>query len=71
MKFLVAAPEWSTARDRRDLKKFLLAQDDICGGMEVNEADRDKLIAMLETMFWDARFKNREQYKASRAKKKA
>src|SRR5690606_12127694 len=64
------APDWATAKDRRDLKKFLESPEVLYfDGIEFTEEDRAKMLGMMEALFWDARQKNKEAYRKSREKK--
>ncbi|MGG1879104.1 helix-turn-helix transcriptional regulator [Paenibacillus cisolokensis] len=60
-------PEWATAKDKRDLEKYLSdPQGLFYKGIEFSEEDRAKMIGMLEAMFWEAKRQNKEAYKKSR-----
>ncbi|WP_025847661.1 helix-turn-helix domain-containing protein [Paenibacillus ehimensis] len=64
------SPEWATAKDKRDLEKYLADPSGLYyKGHEFSEADRAKLIGVMEAMFWEARKQNKEAYKKSREKK--
>jgi len=64
-------PFWATSKDKRDLKKFLENPEGLYfDGIEFSEDDRNKLLGMMESMFWEARRQNKEAYKKSREKKK-
>lgn len=64
-------PVWISLKDKRDLKKFIESPEGLFfDGIEFSESDRDKLIGMMESMFWEARRQNKEAYKKSREKKK-
>lgn len=59
----VNTPEWATAKDNRDFKKML--EDDapiMFDGMPIKSEDREKIIRVMEAMFWDAKEKNKKTY---------
>ncbi|WP_110930640.1 helix-turn-helix domain-containing protein [Paenibacillus bouchesdurhonensis] len=63
------APEWATAKDKRDLEKYLAdPQGLFYKGIEFSEEDRAKMLGMLEAMFWEAKRQNKEAYRKSRQK---
>lgn len=66
-----AAPDWATAKDKRDLAKFINdPQGLFYKGVEFDETDKAKMIGVLEAIFWDAKARNKAAYKKSREKKK-
>ncbi|WP_028563039.1 helix-turn-helix domain-containing protein [Paenibacillus pinihumi] len=65
-------PDWATAKDKRDLKVMLESPEVLFfDGIEFSEEDRAKMMGVMETIFWDAKMKNKEAWKKSRAKKKS
>jgi transcriptional regulator with XRE-family HTH domain len=64
-----ASPTWATSKDKRDLKKFI---DNPAGlyynGIEFSDEDKAKMLGVLETIFWEAKKKNKEVHKKSREK---
>ncbi|SDW31507.1 helix-turn-helix domain-containing protein [Paenibacillus sp. PDC88] len=57
------APEWATAKDRRDFKKLLEEDEPIMfDGLPVSNDDKEKLKRVMEAMFWDAKEKNKKTY---------
>ncbi|MEC0140436.1 helix-turn-helix transcriptional regulator [Paenibacillus macerans] len=65
------APEWATAKDKRDLEKYLEDMGPLFyKGVEFSEEDKAKMIGVAESIFWDAKRKNKEAYKKSRQKNK-
>lgn len=64
-------PEWATAKDKRDLEKYLEDMGPLFyKGVEFSEEDKAKMIGVAESIFWDAKRKNKEAYKKSRQKNK-
>jgi transcriptional regulator with XRE-family HTH domain len=65
-----SAPDWATSKDKRDLKNWLESPDALFfNGIEFTEEDRAKMLGVAETIFWDARKRNKEDYQKSREKK--
>lgn len=65
------APEWATAKDKRDLEKYLEDMGPLFyKGIEFSEEDKAKMLGVAESIFWDAKKKNKEAYKKSRQKNK-
>ena len=57
------APEWATAKDKRDFKKLLEEDEPIMfDGLPVSNDDKEKLKRVMEAMFWDAKEKNKKTY---------
>jgi len=64
-----SSPEWATSKDKRDLKKYLANPEGLhYDGIEFSEEDRAKMIGILETIFWEVKKRNKEDYKKSREK---
>lgn len=65
------APDWATNKDKRDLEKYLAEMGPLFyKGIEFSEEDKAKMLGVAESIFWDAKQKNKEAYKKSRQKKK-
>ncbi|WP_270166113.1 helix-turn-helix domain-containing protein [Paenibacillus sp. SYP-B4298] len=65
------APDWATSKDKRDLKLMLQSPEVLFfDGIEFSEEDRAKMMGVMETIFWDAKKKNKEAWKKNREKKK-
>lgn len=57
------APDWATAKDKRDFKKMLEEDEPVMfDGMPVSEEDKEKIKRVMEAMFWDAKEKNKKTY---------
>lgn len=66
-----STPEWATSKDKRDLNKYLEDMGPLFyKGIEFSEEDKAKMIGVAESIFWDAKQKNKQAYKKSRQKKK-
>lgn len=64
-------PDWATPKDKRDLRKFLETPEVLhFDGVELSDEDRAKMLGVMETIFWDAKQKNKEAYRKSREKRK-
>ena len=53
-------PGWATAKDKRDFKKML--EDDapvMFDGVPLDNEDKEKVLKVLEAVFWDAKKKNK------------
>ncbi|WP_317890180.1 helix-turn-helix domain-containing protein [Paenibacillus sabuli] len=65
--FQHAVPDWATAKDKRDLKKMLESPEVLFfDGIEFSETDRAKMMGVMETIFWEAKQRNKENYKKAR-----
>lgn len=57
-----AIPAWATAKDKRDFKKML--EDDapvMFDGVPLDDDDKEKVLKVLEAVFWDAKKKNKRK----------
>ncbi|AJY73906.1 helix-turn-helix domain-containing protein [Paenibacillus beijingensis] len=64
---VVEAPSWASAKDRRDIKKFIEQPEVLYyDGIEFSEEDRQKMIGVMETIAWEAKRQNKEAYKKAR-----
>ncbi|MEF3312358.1 helix-turn-helix transcriptional regulator [Paenibacillus sp. GYB004] len=58
------APEWATAKDKRDFKKFLVDDADIMfDGVPMSEESKQRILGYVEAMFWDAKKQNKRKKK--------
>lgn len=65
-----AVPAWASAKDRRDIKKFIEQPEVLYyDGIEFSEEDRQKMISVMETIAWEAKRQNKEAYKKARENK--
>ena len=54
------APSWATSKDKRDFKHML--EDDapvMFDGVPLDEEDREKILKVMEAIFWDAKKRNK------------
>lgn len=57
------APDWATAKDKRDFKKMLEEDAPVMfDGVPIDDEDREKIKRVMEAMFWDAKEKNKKTY---------
>lgn len=55
-------PDWATSRDKRDFKKMLEEDTPIMfDGVPLNDADKEKVLKVMEAIFWDAKKKNKRK----------
>jgi HTH-type transcriptional regulator, competence development regulator len=55
-------PDWASSRDIRDFKKML--EDDapvMFDGMPLDDEDKEKVLKVMEAIFWDAKKKNKRK----------
>lgn len=55
-------PKWATNKDKRDFKKML--QEDapvMFDGVPLDEEDKEKVLKVMEAIFWDAKKKNKRK----------
>lgn len=58
-----STPPWATAKDKRDFKKMLEEDEPIMfDGKPISDEDREKIKKVMELIFWDTKFKNKETY---------
>ncbi|ASS67979.1 MULTISPECIES: helix-turn-helix domain-containing protein [unclassified Paenibacillus] len=54
-------PSWATARDRRDIKKFIQMPEVLYfDGHEFSAEDRQKMLELMESIAWEAKRLNKE-----------
>ncbi|BFH15846.1 helix-turn-helix domain-containing protein [Paenibacillus melissococcoides] len=57
-------PEWATAKDKRDFRKMLEEDPEVMfDGVPMDEDDRERVIQVLEALFWDAKKRNKRKPK--------
>lgn len=56
-------PDFATAKDKRDFKKFLEQQEVQFDGMPMSEEDKAKVLGFMEGMFWEAKQMNKRKKK--------
>lgn len=67
-----STPDWATTKDKRDLKKWLESPEALFfNGIEFTKEDRAKMLGVAESIFWDARKRNKEDYKKNRKNKQS
>lgn len=55
-------PKWATRKDIRDFKKMLEEDAPVMfDGIPMDEEDREKVMRVLEAIFWDAKKKNKRK----------
>jgi len=55
-------PEWATPKDIRDFKKMLEEDAPVMfDGVPLDEDDREKVLKVMEAIFWDAKKKNKRK----------
>lgn len=63
-------PDWATSKDKRDLRAYIAEPKGLYfDGIEFTEEERDKMLGVLEAIFWEAKKRNKEDYKKSREQK--
>ncbi|MCY9539431.1 helix-turn-helix domain-containing protein [Paenibacillus alvei] len=65
-------PEWANQKDKRDFKKML--EDDaslMFDGVPIEGEDREKVMRVLEALFWDAKHRSKEKFTNKRYKEKS
>ncbi|SFS61022.1 hypothetical protein [Paenibacillus sp. 453mf] len=51
-------PDWATSRDKRDFKRMLEEDSEIMfDGVPISDDEKEKIIRVMEAMFWDAKKK--------------
>lgn len=56
-------PEWATSKDKRDFKRMLEEDSEVMfDGVPISEDDKEKIIRVMEAMFWDAKKKNKRKH---------
>lgn len=54
-------PSWATSKDKRDARNFLEQQEVMFDGVPMSEEDKAKVIGFMESMFWDAKKRNKRK----------
>ena len=55
-------PEWATSKDKRDFKKMLEEDEEIMfDGVPIDMESREKIIRVMEAIFWDAKKQNKRK----------
>ncbi|RTE09310.1 helix-turn-helix domain-containing protein [Paenibacillus whitsoniae] len=55
-------PVWATSKDLRDFKKMLLEDTPVMfDGVPLDQEDKDKVMKVMEAIFWDAKKKNKRK----------
>lgn len=63
-------PEWATNKDKRDFKKMLEEDTGLMfDGVPIEGEDREKVMQVLEVLFWDAKKESKEKFTNKRYKK--
>ncbi|MEC0233685.1 helix-turn-helix transcriptional regulator [Paenibacillus kribbensis] len=56
-------PSWASPKDIRDFKTILLEDGPIMfDGIPIEQEDRQKVLRVMEAMFWDIKEKNKKTY---------
>lgn len=54
-------PAWATKKDVRDFRKMLEEETLMFDGMPLDEEDKEKILRVVEAVFWDAKKKNKRK----------
>jgi len=55
-------PSWATSKDKRDFKKMLEEDAPVMfDGVPLDEEDREKVLKVMEAIFWDAKKRNKRK----------
>jgi len=55
-------PDWATSKDKRDFKKMLEEDAPVMfDGVPLDEEDREKVLKVMEAIFWDAKKRNKRK----------
>ncbi|WP_438497112.1 helix-turn-helix domain-containing protein [Paenibacillus sp. IHBB 3054] len=55
-------PGWATSKDKRDFRKMLEEDGELMfDGLPMDKEDREKILRVVEAVFWDAKKKNRRK----------
>ncbi|SLJ92783.1 MULTISPECIES: helix-turn-helix domain-containing protein [unclassified Paenibacillus] len=55
-------PPWATPKDKRDFKRMLEEDEEVMfDGVPIADEDKEKIIRVMEAMFWDAKKKNKRK----------
>lgn len=65
-------PEWANSKDKRDFKKMLEEDTSLMfDGVPIEGEDRERVMQVLEALFWDAKKTSKEKFTNERYKKKS
>ncbi|MEV2907481.1 helix-turn-helix transcriptional regulator [Paenibacillus larvae] len=55
-------PSWATSKDKRDFRKMLEEEPAIMfDGVPIDDEDKEKIMHVVEALFWDAKKKNKRK----------
>ncbi|WP_430113415.1 helix-turn-helix domain-containing protein [Paenibacillus sp. B1-35] len=55
-------PEWATWKDKKDFRQLLEEDSEIMfDGVPIDEEDRERVLHVLEALFWDAKKRNKRK----------
>lgn len=55
-------PEWATWKDKKDFRQLLEEDSEIMfDGVPIEEDDRERVLQVLEALFWDAKKRNKRK----------
>lgn len=55
-------PSWATSKDKRDFKKMLEEDAPVMfDGVPLDDEDKEKVLKVMEAIFWDAKKKNKRK----------
>ncbi|GAV10130.1 helix-turn-helix domain-containing protein [Paenibacillus sp. NAIST15-1] len=55
-------PEWATWKDKKDFRQLLEEDSEIMfDGVPIEEEDRERVLQVLEALFWDAKKRNKRK----------
>lgn len=65
-------PEWANSKDKRDFKKMLLEDPVVMfDGVPIEGKDRERVMQVLEALFWDSKKESKEKFTNKRYKEKS
>lgn len=65
-------PEWANGKDKRDFKKMLLEDATVMfDGVPIEGKDRERVMQVLEALFWDAKKESKEKFTNKRYREKS
>jgi len=56
-----SVPTWATKKDVRDFRKMLEEETIMFDGMPLDDEDKEKILRVVEAVFWDAKKKNKRK----------
>lgn len=63
-------PEWANKKDKHDFKKMLEEDATLMfDGVPIEDEDRERVMQVLEALFWDAKKKSKDKFTNKRHKK--